>query len=301
MAIEVTPSGATLGATVTGVALARLTDDEWAVIEAAFHEHAVLVLPGQFPDDDTQTRFARRFGRLERGMGELGSRRATVWPIANVLADGRLAEPDSALAHVLAGNQEWHSDSSYHDIPSKASMLSARVVPAEGGETEWADMRAAYDALDDDDRRLVEGRTAAHSYLYSQRKVGKGDELWTDADKASMAGVRHPLVSVHPVTGRRSLFVGRHAHAVSGLDEPASEALVARLVAEACRPPRVLTHRWQPGDLVVWDNRCVLHRGRPWDSGAPRVMAHTRVAGDGDHEWALDDTGAPWAAQRGAT
>lgn len=285
MGITVTQAPATLGAVVTDVELRALDAATWRAVEDAFHEHAVLVFPGQHLTDAEQAVFARRFGRLERGMGGLDD--APVWPISNVLADGALAPTDGPLAQVLVGNQEWHTDSSYHRVSAKASMLSARVVPATGGETEWADMRAAYDALDAADRAFVDGRDAAHSYLYSQRKVGAGEELWSDADKASMAAIRHPLVRMHPATGRAALFVGRHCHDVRGLDAAASEALVERLVDAACRPPRVFTHRWAVGDVAVWDNRCVLHRGRPWDLREPRVMRHSRVAGDGDNEWAV--------------
>lgn len=287
MAVVVTTSAATLGATLRGVDLRVVEAAAWRSIETAFHEHAVLVFPDQFLDDEEQARFARRFGRFERGMGNLGE--ATVWPISNVLADGSLAERAGPLMAVLAGNQQWHTDSSYHRVSAKASVLSACVVPSSGGETEWADMRAAYDALDAHDRALVAGRDAAHSYLYSQRKVGAGEELWTAADVASMAEVRHPLVAMHPVTQRPALYLGRHAHAVNGFTDDESEALVTRLIDFACRAPRVFTHAWSPGDVAVWDNRCVLHRGRSWDPTEARVMRHTRLAGDGDNEWALSD------------
>lgn len=285
LGMVVTPSAATLAAVVQGVDLGSLDEATWCAIERAFHEHAVLVFPGQFLDDDAQSAFGRRFGRFERGMGNLGE--ATVWPISNVQADGLLADPGGPLAAVLAGNQQWHTDSSYHEVGAKVSLLSARVVSSSGGQTEWADMRAAYDALDAADRALVEGRDAAHSIVYSQRRMGAGADFWTDADKASMHAVRHPLVLVHLVTGRPALYVGRHAHAVSGLDEPASETLVDRLNAFACQPPRIFTHQWAPGDIAVWDNRCVLHRGRPWPMDEPRVLRHTRIAGDGANAWAL--------------
>ncbi len=285
MDMVVTPSTATLGAVVHGVELRSLDDASWSAIVDVFHEHAVLVFPEQFLDDDEQSAFGRRFGRFERGMGYLGA--ATVWPISNVQADGSLADPTGPLAAALAGNQEWHTDSSYHEVGAKVSLLSARVVTSTGGETEWADMRAAYDALDADDRALIEGRDAAHSIVYSQRRMGAGADFYTDADKASMDAVRHPLVRVHPATSRRSLYVGRHAHAVSGFDEPGSTELCDRLNAFACQAPRVFTHRWESGDVAVWDNRCVLHRGRPWPSDEPRVLRHTRIAGDGDNDWAL--------------
>lgn len=285
MKIVVTPSPATLGAVVQGVDLRALDEAAFAAIEDAFHDHAVLVFPEQHLDDLEQAAFGHRFGRFERGMGNLGD--ATVWPISNVQANGLLADPTGPLAAVLAGNQEWHTDSSYHEVGAKVSVLSARVVSSSGGETEWADMRAAYDALDAADRALIEGRDAAHSIVYSQRKVGAGADFWTEADKASMEAVRHPLVLVHPVTRRRALYVGRHAHAVSGLDAHTSSALVDRLNAFASQPPRVFTHRWEPGDLAVWDNRCVLHRGRPWPMDEPRVLRHTRIAGDGPNSWAV--------------
>lgn len=286
MGITVTPASSTLGALVHDVDLRSLDDASWRTLLDAFHEHAVLVFPGQHLTDLEQATFARRFGRFERGMGGLGA--APVWPISNVQGDGTLAPQDGPLAAVLVGNQEWHTDSSYHRVSAKASLLAARVVPAAGGETEWADMRAAYDALDASDRALVAGRDAAHSYLWSQRKIGGGEELWTDEDKASMSSIRHPLVQVHPATGRPSLFLGRHCHDVSGLAAGESQALVERLMAFACRAPRVFAHRWAPGDIAVWDNRCVLHRGRPWDLAEPRVMRHSRIAGDAeDNEWAV--------------
>jgi alpha-ketoglutarate-dependent taurine dioxygenase len=187
---------------------------------------------------------------------------------------------------ILRGNQGWHTDSSYMRVSAKASMLSARVVPTSGGNTEWCDMRAAYDALDDDLKRKLEGVSAAHSIVYSQRRAGEitvpgfyGHDVDTPP--------RRPLVKVHPVTGRRALFIGRHAHDVTGMAPEESERFLDDLLDFACGPPRVYTHRWTVGDLVVWDNRCVLHRAEPWDWSEPRVMMHTRVSGDPTTEAAL--------------
>ncbi len=289
MPITIRPSDATLGAVVRGVDLRALDDGHWREIEDAFHEYAVLVFPAQHLDSEEQTRFGRRFGRLELGMGYLGEQKATIYPISNVLPDGeQIVDPEHVVAQILRCNQEWHTDSSYHPVPSKVSMLSADVVPDRGGETEWCDMRAAWDALPEPIRNRVEGRVAAHSYLHSQRKIGRGEEVWTEADRQSMRGVTHPVVRRHPVTGRRSLYVGRHAYAIEGLEDDEAEALLAELLELACRPPRLFTHVWSAGDLAVWDNRCLLHRGRPWDLREPRVMKHTRIAGDGDNDWALD-------------
>jgi len=289
MPLTIEPSDATLGARVHEVDLRALDEDSWRTIEEAFHEYAVLAFPAQHLDAEAQTRFGRRFGRLERGMGYLGEQRATIYPISNVLPTGeQVVDPEHVVAQILRGNQEWHTDSSYHPVPSKVSMLSADVVPTDGGETEWCDMRAAWDALPEPLRARVEGRVAAHSYLHSQRKIGRGEEVWTEADRQSMHGVEHPIVARHPVTGRRSLYIGRHAYAIRGMEDDAAEALLEELLDFACRPPRLFKHAWHAGDLAVWDNRCLLHRGRPWDLREPRVMKHTRIAGDGENEWALD-------------
>jgi alpha-ketoglutarate-dependent taurine dioxygenase len=212
----------------------------------------------------------------------------------NCTPDGGLLPPDDPLMRHLAGNEGWHTDSSFQARAAKASLLSARRVPASGGETEWADMRAAYDALDDDTRRRIAGLSAFHSLYYSQARLGV-DPVVTAGANVRLGGrpaperpprpavetaPLRPLVKVHPVTGRASLFAGRHAFGIPGLEPRASELLLDGLVDAACRPPRVHTHRWAPGDLVVWDNRCVLHRARPFPPDEARVMVHTRVAGD---------------------
>jgi alpha-ketoglutarate-dependent taurine dioxygenase len=172
-------------------------------------------------------------------------------------------------------------------VSAKASMLSAQVVPPEGGETEWADMRAAYDALDEETRSRIAGLCAHHSIAYSQAKAGFDSTFGYGMDEPSQL---RPLVKVHPVTGRPALFIGRHAHAIPGLEPEASDALLADLLDAACRPPRVYRHRWAPGDLVVWDNRCVLHRACEWDLAEPRAMRHTRIAGDPATEASVSST-----------
>jgi alpha-ketoglutarate-dependent taurine dioxygenase len=264
--------GATLGAVVTDVRLADLTASEWGEIEHAFHHHAVLVFPGQHLDREAQVGFARRFGQIE----VLFPGYETV-PISTVDGEGRVMEPDHPVMQVVRGNQGWHTDSSYMPVSAKASVLSAQVVPEHGGETEWADMRAAYDDLGDDTRRQVDELSAYHSIAHSQRKAGFDSTFGYGMSEPAQL---RPLVKVHPVTGRRALFIGRHAHAIPGLEPEASERLLDDLLAFACQPPRVHRHRWSPGDVVVWDNRCVLHRACEWDLAEERVMRHTRVAGD---------------------
>jgi alpha-ketoglutarate-dependent taurine dioxygenase len=277
--VNVEPLDATLGAVVTEVELGSLADPDWASIEAAFHEHAVLVFPGQHLSSAQQVGFAERFGEIEvlfEGYDAV--------PISTVDHHGEVIAPDHPVMQVVRGNQGWHTDSSYMPVSAKASVLSARVVPASGGDTEWADMRAAYDALDPEVRERLAQMTAYHSIAHSQAKAGFDSALGYGMQEPAQL---RPLVKVHPVTGRPSLFIGRHAHAIPGLSPEESDELLEALLDGACRPPRVYRHRWKPGDLVVWDNRCVLHRAGAWDLTEPRVMVHTRVQGDPRTEAAL--------------
>jgi alpha-ketoglutarate-dependent taurine dioxygenase len=276
LSLRLEPTDATLGAVITGVRLAALDDAEWRAIEAAFHEHAVLILPGQHPSRDEQVAFGRRFGELD----SLVARTGTV-PISNRLPDGRLLEGANPIKQILIGNEGWHTDSSYMPVSARASLLSAEVVTEQGGETEWADMRAAWDALDAATRERVADLAAFHSIKYSQARAGLNAPSFAYGYEIELKDAPlRPLVKVHPVTGRSALFIGRHAFGVPGLAQEESERLLDELLAFACRPPRVLQHRWQPGDLAIWDNRCVLHRARPYDPNVPRVLYHTRIAGD---------------------
>jgi alpha-ketoglutarate-dependent taurine dioxygenase len=187
---------------------------------------------------------------------------------------------DGTVMQMLRGNEGWHTDSSYMPLAAKASMLSAHVVPGSGGETEWADMRAAYDALDEAMKSCVGSLSAFHSIRYSQAQMGFTEAL-TGAYGYDVADPPlRPLVKVHPVTGRPALYIGRHAHAIPGLAPDESSRLLADLLGFACQAPRVYRHHWNPGDIAVWDNRCVLHHACSYDYREPRVMKHTRVSGE---------------------
>ena len=286
--IHVEPLDATLGAVVRGVDLkAPFGDEAFEEVHAAWLRHAVLVFPGQFLDDESHKAFSRRFGRLERVITRREESTEVISNLSNVRKDGSLIEPDGSRALFLKGNSYWHTDSSFKRVPAKASLLSARQVPAEGGETEFADMRAAWDRLDPETRARLDGKAALHSYRYSQGKVG-GLDVLSGIELDDLPPVEHPVVRTHPETGRRSLYIGRHASHVVGEDVAASRKLLEGLCEEACRPPRVFSHRWEAGDLVMWDNRCVLHRGRPYPPDQPREMRRTTVAGDAaDNEWAV--------------
>ena len=279
--VKVDRIDATLGAVVTGVRLAALDDAGWRAVEHAFHEHAVLVFPDQRLSSEEQKAFARRFGALETQLGPDG----TV-PITNATKDGRILDRDNPVLEILRGNEGWHTDSSYMPVSAKASMLSAHVVPRDGGTTEWADMRAAYDALDPETKALVGTLAAHHSIIWSQRRIGAEAQAGASYGYSEDEPLR-PLVKTHPATGRPALFIGRHAHAIPGMTEDESIELLDRLLAKACRPPRLYEHHWTVGDLVVWDNRCVLHRAHPWPHEQRRLMRHTRVSGDPVTEAAL--------------
>jgi alpha-ketoglutarate-dependent 2,4-dichlorophenoxyacetate dioxygenase len=280
--LVITPADATLGAVIEGIDLRSLDESTWTSIEEAFHRYAVLAFPGQHLDDSEHLAFSRWFGPLERATAvPRPGQRADFTRLANTDGDGAVVnDPASRVVKSLVGNQEWHSDSSFKRVAAKASILAAVVVPEEGGETEFADMRAGYDALADDDKARIENLVAEHSFA--------GSAYLTDEEREILAPVEHRLVHRHPATGRPSLFVGRHAQRVVGLQEVEGRRLIDHLREDACRPPRIYTHRWSPGDVVVWDNRCVLHRGRPWDMAQPRVMRRLTIAGDGaDNEWLL--------------
>ena len=267
---------------VRGVKLAAIGPAEWQAIESSFHEYAVLILPEQHLSRQEQVAFGRRFGELDSLVAETG----TV-AIGNQLPDGSLRRQDDPILQILRGNEGWHTDSSYMPLAAKASILSAEVVTRTGGETEWADMRAAYDALMPEMQERIAPLAAYHSLKHSQAKIGHTDPGDFRYGFEGGDPPLRPLVKVHPVTGRRSLFIGRHAYGIPGMGAEASELLLDELLAAACQPPRILRHSWRPGDVAIWDNRCVLHRARPYDPSAPRVMHHTRIAGDPASEAAL--------------
>ena len=279
----ITPVDATLGATISGIDLAGMDDTSWRRVEDAFHEYAVLIFPGQNLDDEAQIAFANRFGDIELLRPDSAAKAVSV---SNQLADGTVLKPEAHRYQTLRGNEGWHTDSSYMPLAAKASVLSAQVVPSAGGETQWADMRAAYDALDGDTKERIGGLSAYHSLYHSQAKIGHIVESGASYGYHNKGAPLRPLVKTHPVTGRKSLFIGRHAYRIDGLDDAEAVKLLDELVAFACQPPRTHAHCWQPGDVVIWDNRCVLHSARPYDYAEARVLRHTRVAGDAASELA---------------
>ena len=277
----VEPLEASFGAVVTGLKLAQLDVATFAQLHETWLEHALLIFPAQHLSKEEQVAFAKRFGELEFELA----------PISNVRGDGslRVEEESDDVLKILKGNMGWHCDSTYMPVQARGAVFTAHVVPAVGGETGWADMRAAYDALDDETRSRIARLSAYHSLHYSQSKLGHTQK---EGSEYSGYGLHdqdpplRPLVKIHPETGRPSLLIGRHAFGIPGMQPEASERLLQELVDFACQPPRTHHHRWSAGDAVVWDNRCLLHQARPWDMSQPRVMYHTRIAGDPTTEFA---------------
>jgi alpha-ketoglutarate-dependent taurine dioxygenase len=281
---RVTPLDATFGATVTDIALAAIDEATFAALYRTWLEYGLLIFPAQHLSKDEQETFAKRFGSLEFDLA----------PLSNVRADGsvRLDDATDDVVKVLKGNMGWHCDSTYMPVQAKGAVFTAHVVPSAGGETGWADMCAAYAALDATMRARIENLSAYHSLHYSQAKVGhvpKEGSAYSGYGFQVKEPPLRPLVKVHPETGRRALMIGRHAYGIPGLSAEESERLLDELMSFACQPPRVYHHRWSPGDAVVWDNRCLMHRARPWDMHEPRVMYHARIAGDPVSEFAAHE------------
>lgn len=274
------------GARMTGVDLGSMDDETFAEFEAAANRYAVLVVPDQIMDDSTQLAFSRRFGPLETGILEDSVAHGFPPEIAhlgNMDASGRCHAADSKKVVYDRGNRSWHSDSSFKAVPAKFSILSARILPGEGGGTEFADARDGYDSWTGGERgvdkeELVD-EICAHSIIYS-RSRNTGD-IFDESEKATLPGSRQRLIRRHPATGRRNFYVGSHAAYIEGWEEQRSRDLLDELIDWCVRPERVYSHTWNEGDVVLWDNRRVMHRGKPWPEGDYiRVMHRSTVAGD---------------------
>jgi alpha-ketoglutarate-dependent 2,4-dichlorophenoxyacetate dioxygenase len=284
MAIDLAPLHPTLGAEVRGVDLTRpVMPEVFAEIDAAFNRYGILVFPEQPVTDEQQLSFSRLFGPLEVNPNYAGAKmrlRPDVADISNLDAEGRVLTRDDRRNLFNIGNQLWHTDSSFKRIPAKCSLLSARELPSSGpmggGETEFADLRAAWDALFDARKRKLRGLVVEHSIFRSRSQIGFAnfnDEIFKELPPVPQALVRH-----HPASGRTSLYLASHASHIVGWSVEEGRALIEELIAFATEPQFVYQHRWAVGDLVIWDNRCTMHRGRPYDDTQRRVLHRTTVS-----------------------
>jgi alpha-ketoglutarate-dependent 2,4-dichlorophenoxyacetate dioxygenase len=272
---------------VSGVDLRQpLGADEVAAIEAGMDRYAVLVFHDQALSDDQQVAFSRNFGEIELAVNsnitKPGERRLSVElaDISNLDRDNQIFQRDDRRRMFNLGNQLWHSDSAFRAVPAKYSLLSARAIPKTGGNTEFADMRAAYDALDDATKAEIEDLVCEHSLIYSRSLLGFSD--WDEEERKAFAPVRQRLVRTHPVTGRKSLFLASHAGAIVGWPMPEARAFLRDLNEHATQRQFVHAHQWRQHDLVIWDNRQTMHRARRYrETEEVRDMRRTTIAGDG--------------------
>ncbi|MCW3476864.1 TauD/TfdA dioxygenase family protein [Limobrevibacterium gyesilva] len=267
---------------VSGVDLRRpLTPDEVAAIEAGMDRFAVLLFRDQPLDDELQLAFTRNFGELELATGDLAQGeerrlRMEINDISNLDRNNNLMARDDRKRLFGLGNMLWHSDSSFKPTPAKYSLLSARVLPATGGNTEFADMRAAWDALDGETQAQVRDLVCDHSQLFSRGVLGFTD--FTEAERAKWAPVPQRLVRRHPVTGRLSLYLSSHAGTIHGWPVPEARMLLRDLAEHATQRRFVHVHEWRQNDLVMWDNRVTMHRARRYPADQLRELHRTTVA-----------------------
>ncbi|MEM7749474.1 MAG: TauD/TfdA family dioxygenase [Pseudomonadota bacterium] len=269
---------------VTGVDLTTpLSAEVASKIEAGMDEHAVLVFHDQPITDEQQQAFSQNFGELENAKGgnvtKPQDRRLQVGmnDVSNLGKDNKPLPRDSRQRLFNLGNRLWHSDSSFRAIPAKYSLLSARVIPDAGGNTEFADMRAAYDDLDDKTKGELEGLICEHSLVHSRGALGF--EVSDEERNVTFKPVLQSLIRVHQASKRKSLYLSSHAGEIHGMPRPEALMLLRELVEHATQPKYVYAHKWRQHDLVVWDNRCTMHRVRSFDETQPRDMRRTTVAG----------------------
>jgi alpha-ketoglutarate-dependent 2,4-dichlorophenoxyacetate dioxygenase len=244
-----------------------LSDSEFRIVEDAFERYAVLVFPDQVLSQDQHVAFARRFGPIDRSMvveveGAKARVPGEIADVSNLDSKGEILAPDNRLRLFQLGNRLWHTDSAFKHVPAKASLLYQRSIARTGGQTEFADLRAAWDALPDAMKRKVEGLVAEHAIAYSRAKLGFA---MTEKEQRALPPVQQVLVRHHRVSGRTSLYLAAHAGRIVGMTDQAGKALLAELMEFATQRQFVHTHRWRTHDVVMWDNRCTMHRGRPFD------------------------------------
>ena len=274
--MRVEPLDRSFGAKVYDLTLADLDQIEASEIYELWLQYALLIFPAQNLSNDQQIKFAKNFGALEFDLS----------PISNVRNDGSIRDAnDDDIVKSLRGNMEWHHDSTYMPIQAKGAVFTAHKVPSKGGETGWADMRAAYDGLSQSMKEKINDLSAYHSYEWSQKerfghkdpKVSEFNSYGFDIDPKPL----RPLVKTHNETGQKCLTIGRHINKIPGMSDQEAQNLARELEEFACSNDNwVYHHSWEVGDAVIWDNRCLMHQACMWDLSEGRIMYHSRIEGD---------------------
>ena len=278
-ALELTKLHPELGAEALGIDLSEnLHATVVQEISDAMDKYSILVFPNQRMDDEAHLRLTRSLGSPEENHIKLGRDGVIDYfiDVGNVRPDGSILGNDHKEIKALTGNNFWHSDSSFREVPTRFSLMCAYEVPERGGETQYASTRTAYKRLSEETKNQLESLVVVHDYVYSRSKVATVDPNHA----ASLPPICQKLVRRNPITGEKNYYVGSHAKAIEGWEESAAQALLADLLERATLPQYVYTHEWEVGQVVIWDNRCLLHRGLGYDANSfRRKMRQTRVAG----------------------
>ena len=284
MAYKLEPLERSFGAVITEINLVNIQDSDFDSLYSDWLKYALLIFPQQHLTNEEQINFAKRFGEMEYDISEL----------SNVKKDGSVRDPNNDdYVKMLKGNIEWHHDSTYMPIQAKGSVFTAHTVPSSGGETGWVDCRASYEALENEMKEKLKNLNAYHSYEYSQKEryghKSKEESEFSgygfDVDPKPL----RPLVKIHPETGIKCLTIGRHIYKIPGMEDDEARSLAKELEEFSLSNQEwIYHHNWKKGDAVIWDNRCLMHQACPWNYEEPRIMFHSRIAGDKSSELALN-------------
>jgi alpha-ketoglutarate-dependent 2,4-dichlorophenoxyacetate dioxygenase len=276
--MDIVPLGPGFGAEVRNATLADIAADDaaYAAARAAFEEHSVLVFRDQEVTDELQLAFSRRFGPPEvTKVGSQGTGSHFVI-LSTIGPDGKVVPADHRLSLRSKANQLWHTDSSFKSVPALTSILSARIIPARGGETEYVSTRLAFERLDAGLRERLENSFAWHDYAHSRSQIAPG--LATPEERAALPPQCWRMVWKNPSNGRSAIYLASHAYAVEGLEPVTGKKLIDELMEATTAPGVSYLHQWRGGDVVMWDNRATMHRGRPWPAHEPRLMVRTTIS-----------------------
>jgi alpha-ketoglutarate-dependent 2,4-dichlorophenoxyacetate dioxygenase len=295
-AIQTVPLGPGFAAEIRGAGLADVvaSDAAYAAVRAAFDEHSVLLFRGQPVTNELQAAFSQRFGALEIAKAASLGEGTPFSILTNIDRDtGALVAPDHKEALRAKANQLWHTDSCFKVPPALASVLSARTIPPSGGETEFASQRLAWERLPEAQRRRLENAYAWHDYAHSRGKIAP--HLASERERSTLPPVRWRMRWRNPANGRDSLYIASHTCGIDGMPRDEALALIAELLDFITLPEHTYVHRWQSGDVIMWDNRATLHRGRPWPGDLPRHMVRTTISAS-----AADGLSEMWPPQAAA-
>ena len=276
--MDIVPLGPGFAAELRGVTLKDIAanDDAYRQARAALEEHSVLVFRGQDVADETQLAFSHRFGPLEVTPAASPGGGTNLVILSTIDKDGKVVPADHRLALRNKANQLWHADSTFKSVPALASVLSGRIMPAEGGETEYVSTRLAWERLDPATQKRLANSFAWHDYSHSRGKIAAN--IVAPEERAALPPQCWRMVWKNPANGRNALYIASHAYAIEGLEENAAQKLLAELIEAATAPGLSYEHAWRKGDVLMWDNRATLHRGRPWPPHEARLMVRTTIS-----------------------